>query len=68
MKRLALIAGVILLVFGIAGFTGLLAIEMAYAAVYTAAGLLGIMMGLTHRRDLVPPRAPGRDLRDLGGF
>jgi arginine exporter protein ArgO len=66
MKPLALIAGVVLLLLGIAGFTGMLPVLPMYNAVLAVAGVLFIMFGLTHRRALVPPRGPGSDLRDLG--
>ena len=67
MKRLALIAGVIFLLLGIAGFAGMIATLPMYNAVLAVAGVLFILFGVTNRRAIIPPRATGRDLRDLGG-
>ena len=67
MKILALIAGVVFLLAGIAGFLGKIAMVPMYGAVLAFAGVIFIMYGATRRRDLVPPRGTGRDLRDLGG-
>jgi hypothetical protein len=65
MKRLALVAGVIFLLLGIAGFAGLYAANAMHSAVYVAAGMLGVMFGVTHRRGAVPPHSAGPDLRDF---
>ena len=67
MKRLALIAGVVFLLIGIAGFAGMIQTLPVYNAVLAAAGAIFIMFGITNRRAIVAARAPGRDLRDLGG-
>jgi hypothetical protein len=66
MKILALIAGVAFLLAGIAGFLGKIAMVPMYGAALAFAGVIFIMYGATRRRDLVPPRGTGRDLRDLG--
>jgi hypothetical protein len=67
MKRLALVLGVLFLLLGIAGFAGLYAANPVHSAIYAGAGLLGVLVGLTHRKQIVPPRGPGHDMRDLGG-
>ena len=68
MKKLALAAGVLFLVAGIAGFAGLIATLPMYNAVLAVAGVLFIMFGITNRRAIIEPRGSGRDLRDLGGI
>ena len=68
MKRLALALGVLFLLLGIAGFAGLYVANPVHSAIYAGAGLLGVLVGLTHRREIAPPRVPGRDMRDLGGI
>ena len=66
MKRLALVAGVLFLLLGIAGFAGLYAANAMHSAVYVAAGMLGILFGSIQRRGMVPPRGPAvHDLRDF---
>jgi arginine exporter protein ArgO len=67
MKLFALIAGALFLLIGIAGFAGLLAMVTMYGAVIAAAGAILIMYGVTRRRETVPARGPGHDMRDLGG-
>ena len=67
MKRLALVAGVVFLLLGIAGFAGTIATQPMYNAVLAVAGVLFILFGITPRRAIAPERGPGRDLRDLGG-
>ena len=67
MKRLALVLGVLFLLLGAAGFAGLYAANPVHSAIYAGAGLLGVIFGLTHRRQLMPPQSTGRDMRDLGG-
>jgi hypothetical protein len=67
MKVFAVIAGAVFLLLGIAGFAGMLAMVTMYSAVLAAAGVIFILYGISRRRVLVPPRGPGRDLRDLGG-
>lgn len=65
MKRLALVAGVIFLLLGIAGFAGLYPAHAMHSAVYVAAGMLGILFGSIRRRGVVPPRGAVHDLRDF---
>ena len=67
MKILALVAGLAFLAAGICGFLGKIAMLPMYSAVLAVAGVLFIMYGLARRRDLVPTRGTGPDLRDLGG-
>jgi hypothetical protein len=67
MKLFALIAGGLFLLIGIAGFAGLLAMVAMYGAVIAAVGAILIMYGATRHHELVPPRGPGHDMRDLGG-
>jgi hypothetical protein len=67
MKQVALVLGVLSLLLGIAGFAGLYAANAVHSAIYAGVGLLGVMYGLTHRRELMPPHSAGRDMRDLGG-
>ena len=67
MKKLALVAGVLFLVAGIAGFAGLIATLPMHNAVLAVVGVLFIVAGIANRRAIIAPRGPGRDLRDLGG-
>ena len=67
MKRLALVAGVVFLLIGVAGFAGMIPTLPMYNAVLAVAGAIFIMFGVTNRRAIVAPRGPGRDLRDPGG-
>jgi arginine exporter protein ArgO len=66
MKKLAIIAGVLFLVAGVAGFAGVIAMLPMYGAALAVAGVLFIVFGITNRRSIIEPRVPGRDLRDLG--
>jgi hypothetical protein len=68
MKRLALALGVLFLLLGIAGFAGLYLANPVHSAIYAGAGLLGVLVGLTHRREIAPPSGPRHDMRDLGGI
>ena len=76
MKTVALLIGIVLLLAGVACFIpgvsdgGMLfgkfpmSTPLAIACIVT--GAIGVMIGLSHRRELAPPRADGtRDLRDL---
>jgi hypothetical protein len=65
MKTLALLAGLVFLAIGIAGFAGLIAMATMHAAVLAVSGLLFAFYGMSRRRDLVPTRAAGSDLRDF---
>jgi arginine exporter protein ArgO len=66
MKRLALIAGVVFLLMGVAGFADLLAMPQVYSAVLAVAGVIFLGYGATRQRALIPPRGPGNDMRDFG--
>ena len=68
MKKLALVAGIVFLLAAIAGFAGVIATLPMYNAVLAVAGVIFIMFGITNRHAIIPPRGPGRDLRDLGGI
>ncbi|MGZ5583865.1 MAG: hypothetical protein ACXWF2_12250 [Usitatibacter sp.] len=65
MKTIALIAGLLFLGLGIAGFAGLIAIPQMYAIVLAGAGAIFLMYGFSHRRELTPMRGTGNDMRDL---
>ena len=65
MKMFALIAGIILVLIGIAGFAKMLAIATMYAVVLIVAGALFALYGVTHRSPLIPTRTTGHDLRDV---
>jgi uncharacterized membrane protein YuzA (DUF378 family) len=75
MKVLALIAGIFFLLLGIAGFVpafamngmlfGVFPIHTTHSLVFIVAGAAGIMIALSRRKAIVPPRAPGHDLRDF---
>jgi len=65
MKKLAIVAGLVFLIAGIAGFAGLYAMLPMYSATLAVAGALFIMFGVTNRRSIIEPRTPGRDMRDL---
>jgi uncharacterized membrane protein len=65
MRVFALIAGIVLVLLGIAGFAKMLAIATLYAVVLIIAGALFALYGMTHRSPLVPARTAGRDLRDV---
>jgi arginine exporter protein ArgO len=63
MRAFALIAGVVLILLGIAGFAKMLAIATMYAVVLIVAGVAFALYGATHRASLVPARRAGPDLR-----
>ena len=65
MKMLALLAGLVFLAIGIAGFAGLIAMAPTYAAVLAVSGVLFAFYGMSHRRRLAPPRSSGNDMRDF---
>ena len=67
-KWLALIAGVAFLLLGIAGFAEMIAMLPTYSVVLSIGGVLFILFGVSGRRAIVPPHAPGHDMRDLGGI
>ena len=65
MKTLALLAGLVFLALGIAGFAGLIAMPQMYSGVLAVSGVLFAFYGMSRRRDLVPTRASGNDMRDF---
>jgi len=68
MRVFALIAGVLFILLGIAGFAKMIAIATMYAVVLIVAGAAFALYGATNRRPMVPMRGTtGRDMRDLGG-
>jgi arginine exporter protein ArgO len=64
MKTMALLAGLVLIALGIAGFAGLIAMPPTQAAVLAVSGVLFAIFGMSRRRALAPPRTPGNDMRD----
>ena len=54
MKALTLILGVVLLAAGVAGFFGVLPLDFMRSALFAITGAVGVMIGLSHRRALVP--------------
>jgi len=76
MKTVALLIGIALLLVGIAGFIpqltpggmlfGAIPMDTLRSVLFLVTGVAGIMIGLTHRRELVEPRVEGRrDLREM---
>jgi len=66
MKTLALLAGLVFIALGIAGFAGIIAMAPMHAAVLAVSGVLFAVFGLSgRRRAIVPPRGPGHDMRDF---
>ena len=63
MKITALIAGLVLLALGIAGFAGLIAMPQMQSAVLAASGVLFALFGASRRRTMIPPSPSGHDLR-----
>ena len=76
MKTVALLLGIVLLLAGVACFVpgvsengmlfGAFPTSTPLALAFIITGAAGIMIGLTRRREIAPPRADGtRDMRDL---
>ena len=76
MKTVALLLGIVLFLAGIACFVpgvsgngmlfGMFPMSTPLAIAFIVTGVVGVMIGVSRRRELVPPRAEGvRDLRDL---
>ena len=65
MKTLALLAGLVFIAIGIAGFAGVIAMAPMHAAVLAVSGVAFAIYGLSRRRELVPTRGPGHDMRDF---
>jgi membrane associated rhomboid family serine protease len=65
MKTLALLAGLVFIAIGIAGFAGIIAMAPMHAAMLGASGVIFAIFGLSRRRSIAPPRGPGNDMRDF---
>jgi membrane associated rhomboid family serine protease len=65
MKTLALLAGLVFIALGIAGFAGAIAMAPVHAVVLAASGVLFAIFGISRRRALMPPRTTGNDMRDF---
>ena len=65
MKTLAVLAGLVFIAIGVAGFAGLIAMAPMHAAVLAVSGVAFAIFGLSRRRALAPPRTSGNDLRDF---
>jgi hypothetical protein len=66
MKTLALLAGLVFIAIGVAGFAGVIAMAPMHAAVLAVSGVVFAIYGLSRRRTLMPTRAPGgHDMRDF---
>ena len=64
MKSLAILAGLVFLGLGIAGFAGVIAMPQMYSAVLAVSGVIFGLYGLSsRRRTMVPPSPTGHDLR-----
>jgi hypothetical protein len=73
MKTAALLIGIALLAIGIAGFVpglaadgvlfGVLPMDTLRSALFVITGAVGILMGLSSRRELPPTTSTGNDLR-----
>ena len=64
MKKLALLAGLVFIAIGIAGFAGVIAMTQVHAAVLAVSGVAFIIFGVSRRRAIAPPRGPD-DMRDF---
>ena len=77
MKTIALLVGLVLLGLGIACFVpglaadgmmfGMFPVSTPLAIAFIVTGAVGVMIGLSRRRELHATRGDGRDMRDLGG-
>ena len=76
MKTVALVLGIVLLLAGVACFVpgvsdngmlfGKFPMSTPLAIAFIVTGVVGLMIGVSRRRDIVAPRADGvRDMRDL---
>lgn len=75
MKMVALIIGFVLLALGVACFVpglatdgvlfGMFPVSMPLAIAFVVTGAVGIMIGMSRKRNLHPTRGTGSDLRDL---
>jgi len=76
MKTAALVIGLVLLALGISCFVpglatdgvvfGMFPVSMPLAIAFIVTGAIGIMIGLSRRRELESPRGDGPDMRDFG--
>ncbi len=65
MKTIALLAGLVFIALGVAGFAGMIAMTPVHAAVLAGSGVLFAIFGLARHRAIVPPRTTGHDMRDF---
>jgi hypothetical protein len=75
MKTLVLLLGIALLALGIAALVpglavdgvlfGMFPVTTGLALAFIATGAVGVMIGLSNRRELPPMRGDGHDLRNL---
>ena len=76
MKTVALLLGIVLLLAGVACFVpgvsengmlfGTFPMSTPLALAFIITGAVGVMIGVSRRRELAPPRTDGtRDMRDL---
>ena len=75
MKTLVLLIGFALLALGIAALVpglavdgvlfGIFPVTTGIALAFIATGAVGVMIGMSRRRELPPMRAEGNDLRDF---
>jgi arginine exporter protein ArgO len=63
MKTVAIIAGLLLLGLGVAGFAGMIAMAQMHAAVLAVSGVAFLFYGFSRRRAIVPVGTSGHDLR-----
>ena len=63
MKIAAVIAGLVFIGLGVAGFAGMIAMSQMYAAVLAVSGVVFALYGLSNRRAMIPPSPSGHDLR-----
>jgi hypothetical protein len=73
MKIVTALIGVALLAIGVAGLVpslvengmlfGVMPTNPTYSIAFIAVGAVGILIGLSHRRDAVPPGPRGPDMR-----
>ena len=64
MKIAALIAGLVFLGIGVAGFAGVIAMAQMHAAVLAVSGVAFLLFGLSRRRAMIPQGPTGgHDLR-----
>ena len=77
MKTIALLIGIVLIGLGVACFVpgmaadgvlfGIFRVSTPLAIAFIVTGAVGVMIGLSRRRELQVNRGDGRDMRDMGG-